>query len=251
MTSSKAKSKIQNLKSKIQDQDWRPWLAGVLVLLALAVLWRPLSQLDTDSAVLRTWIEEMGPLAPLAFFLLNVVQIVVAPIPGYPVQVLGGILFGFIPGSVYTVGGMVAGGTLAAWLGRRLGRPWLEKRLGAETLAYWSETAHINSFWTWWIILLIPLGDVPYFIAGLGRIRLSTFALAILTSRGPFTVLIVWTGNSVIDLPLTAIALLMAVVGIMVIVGFSQAERIEAWGRTYVARLAAGKVDPPDTPKEL
>ena len=248
MTSFKEKSKIQTLKSKIANQDWRPWLAGVLVLLVLAVLWRPVSELGADTAVLRSSIERVGPFAPVIFFLLNVVQIVVAPIPGYPVQVLGGILFGFIPGSIYTVGGMVAGGTLAAWLGRRLGRPWLKKRLGAETLAYWSETAHIDSFWTWWIILLIPLGDVPYFIAGLGRIRLSTFALAILTSRGPFTVLIVWTGDSVIDLPLTAIAVLMAVVGIVVIIGFSQAERIEAWGRAYVTRLTGNKVDPPDAP---
>jgi uncharacterized membrane protein YdjX (TVP38/TMEM64 family) len=183
----------------------------------------------------------MGLFAPIAFFLLNVLQIVAAPIPGYPVQVLGGILFGFIPGSIYTVGGMVAGGTLAAWLGRRLGRPWLENRLGTETLDYWSNMVHIDSFWTWWIVLLVPLGDVPYFFAGLGRIRLGTFALAILTSRGPFTVLIVWTGNRVIDLPLSWMALLMAVVGLIVIIGFSQAKRLEVWGRAYITHRTAGR----------
>ncbi len=202
----------------------------------LAVLWVPLSKLGTDPAAIRDWIERLGPLAPAAYFLLNVIQIVVAPIPGYPVQVLGGILFGFIPGSIYAVGGMVAGGTLAAWLGRRLGRPWLENRLGAETLEHWNEVAHVDSFWTWWVILLIPLGDIPYFLAGLSRIRLSTFALAILTSRGPFTVLIVWAGDSVINLPLTWVALLMAVIGLIVIIGFSQAGRLEAWGRAYLDR---------------
>lgn len=178
----------------------------------------------------------MGPLAPLVFFGLNVVQIVVAPIPGYPVQVLGGILFGLIPGSVVTVGGLVVGGTLAAGLGRWFGRPWLEKRLGAETLDQWGQAAHIDSFWTWWLILLIPLGDIPYFIAGLSRMRLSLFALAILTSRGPFTVLIVWLGDRVTGFPLTWVAVSIAVVVLIVIVGFSQAGRIEAWGRSYVTR---------------
>ena len=202
----------------------------------LAVLWVPLSKLGTDPAAIRDRIEQLGPLAPVAYFLLNVIQIVVAPIPGYPVQVLGGILFGFIPGFIYAVGGMVAGGTLAAWLGRRLGRPWLENRLGPETLEHWNEVAHIDSFWTWWVILLIPLGDIPYFLAGLSRIRLSTFALAILTSRGPFTVLIVWAGDSVVDLPLTWVALLMAVIGLIVIIGFSQAGRLEVWGRAYLDR---------------
>jgi uncharacterized membrane protein YdjX (TVP38/TMEM64 family) len=208
------------------------------VIAVLLALWVPISNLGVDTLVLREWFEQFGPLAPLVFFALNVAQIVVAPIPGYPVQVMGGVLFGLVPGSIITVGGMVTGGVLAAWLGRRLGRPWLEKRLGAETLEHWSEVAHIDSFWTWWVILIIPFGDIPYFLAGLSRIRLSTFALAILTSRGPFTVLIVWMGDSVVDLPLTWIALMMAVVGIIVIIGFSQAERIEAWGRRYVSRRA-------------
>jgi uncharacterized membrane protein YdjX (TVP38/TMEM64 family) len=236
---------IQKLKSKLQAQGWLPWLAGALVILILAALWRPLSQVGTDSSVWRAEIEGLGPLAPVAFFLLNVIQIVVAPIPGYPVQVLGGVLFGFIPGSIYAVGGMVFGGTLAAWLGRRLGRPWLEKRMGAETLRRWSQIMHINSFWTWWVILLIPLGDIPYFFAGLSRIRLRMFAFAILTSRGPFTVLIVWTGDSVVNLPLTGIAVLMAMIVIIVIIGFSQAERIETWGQRYVAHWAerSGKSD--------
>ena len=224
-----------------------PWLAGGAVIFLLAVLWIPVSKLGTDTAAVRLWIEQLGPLAPVAFFLLNIIQIVVAPIPGYPVQVLGGILFGFIPGSVYTVAGMVAGGTLAAWLGRRLGRPWLENRLGTETLTHWSQVAHIDSFWVWWVILLIPLGDIPYFLAGLSRIPLGWFALAILLSRGPFTVLIVWAGNSVVNLPLTWMALLMAVIGLIVIIGFSQAARIETWGRAYLARQSPGQISRPDT----
>lgn len=213
----------------------------------LIALWKPLSQVGTDSAILRVWIEQMGPFAPVVFFLLNVIQIVVAPIPGYPVQVLGGILFGFIPGTIYTVAGMTAGGVLAAWLGRRLGRPWLERRMGAETLAQWGEVAHINSFWTWWIILLLPVGDIPYFFAGLSRIRLSTFALAILASRGPFTMLVVWTGHSVVDLPLTWMALLIAVVMIVVIIGYSQHARIEKWGRAYMARRLTDQANRSDS----
>jgi uncharacterized membrane protein YdjX (TVP38/TMEM64 family) len=211
-------------------------LGGLLVVGLLIVLWVPLSKVGADSAAVRAWIEQLGPLAPLAFFVLNVLQIVVAPIPGYPVQVMGGVLFGLIPGSIVTVAGLVVGGTLAAWLGRRFGRPWLEKRLGTETLDHWGQIAHVDSFWTWWIILLIPFGDIPYFIAGLSKIRLSTFALAILTSRGPFTILIVWLGDRVTGLPLTWTALSIAIVVLIVIVGFSQAKRIEGWGRAYVNR---------------
>jgi uncharacterized membrane protein YdjX (TVP38/TMEM64 family) len=67
---------------------------------------------------------------------------------------------------------------------------------------------------------------------------LRTFALAILTSRGPFTVLIVWMGSSVADLPLTWLALLLAAIGLVVVVGFSQRSRLEAWARAYIIRQA-------------
>jgi uncharacterized membrane protein YdjX (TVP38/TMEM64 family) len=213
-------------------------LIGVLVLLVLMLLWKPISQIGTDPATIQGWIQQAGPLGPLAFFLLNIIQIMIAPIPGYPIQILGGILFGFIPGVIYTVGGMVAGGILSAWLGRRLGRPWLEKRLGRDTLDRWTAIGHTDSFWAWWIILLIPLGDIPYFLAGLSRIRLSRLALAILASRGPFTVFIVWTGNRVLELPLSWIALFIALIGLILVIGFSQRQRIERWGRAYLLRLS-------------
>lgn len=212
----------------------------MLVIAVLAVLWLPLSHTEINQAAMQAWREQLGSLAPLAFFLLNVIQIVVAPIPGYPIQVLGGVLFGFIPGTIYTVGGMVAGGTLAAWLARRLGQPWLEHRLGAETLAHWGDIVHIDSFWAWWLILLIPIGDLTYFFAGLTKVRLRTFALAILASRGPFTALLVWTGSSVADLPLSWLVAVIAVIGVVIIVGFSQRARIEAWARVFIARLARG-----------
>lgn len=223
-------------KFRIPNKNRLLLLGGLLIIAILALLWQPFSQIGADPAVVRSWLEPFGPLAPLVFFLLNVIQIVVAPIPGYPVQILGGVLFGFIPGAIYTIGGMVTGGTLAAWLGRRLGRPWLEKQLSAKTLERWETIAHINSFWVWWLILLIPVGDFIYFIAGLSKIRLRTFALAILTSRGLFTILIVWTGSSVASLSLNWLATLGVIVGLVVLVGLSQRLRIEIWTRDFIQR---------------
>jgi len=215
-------------------QTLKPWLGGLAIIAMLALLWQPVSQWGGDMTMLRQWRDQLGWLAPLAFFALNVAQIVVAPIPGYPVQVMGGVLFGVTIGSLCAVGGMVTGGVLAAWLGRHWGRPWLAERLGDEALTHWEDVAHINSFWTWWLILLIPLGDIPYFLAGLSTLRLRYFALAILLSRGPFTVLIVWLGDRAVTLPLTWLALFMALIGLIVMLGFSQRRRLETWARALL-----------------
>ncbi|NJN92943.1 MAG: TVP38/TMEM64 family protein [Anaerolineales bacterium] len=206
----------------------------------LAALWLPLSRMGANPAAIRAWLEQLGPLAPLAFFLLNIIQIVVAPIPGYPVQVLGGILFGFIPGTIYTVGGDGGGrnpgrraGTLAgpalagAAVGRRHADP-LERHRPYQL--FLGVVAHSVD----------PLWRFALFFAGLTKIRLRVFALAILASRGPFTALLVWTGSSVADLPLGWLAVLTALVGVVVIAGFSQRARIEAWrARLWLARRRA------------
>lgn len=80
----------------------------------------------------------------------------------------------------------------------------------------------------------MPVGDFIYFVAGLSKIRLRTFALAMLTSRGPFTALIVWAGSGLADLSLVWLAVLIAAVGLVVIVGFSQRIRLEAWAHAFV-----------------
>ena len=50
--------------------------------------------------------------------------------------------------------------------------------------------------------------------------------------------LIVWVGDGVVDLPIIWLVVLMMGVGLTVIIGFSQAERIEQWSRVYVTKLA-------------
>jgi len=61
MTKPDRKFKRQFLKAKLKAIDWKPWLAGFLVLAVLAILWFPLSKVQTDSAVLRRWIEKRRP----------------------------------------------------------------------------------------------------------------------------------------------------------------------------------------------
>jgi hypothetical protein len=43
--------------------------------------------------------------------------------------------------------------------------------------------------------------------------------------------------------------MLMSLVGIVVIIGFSQAGRLEAWGRAYMSRRVAEKVHTTDEPR--
>ena len=63
-------------------------------------------------------ISSYGAYAPLAYILLQVLQIIIAPIPGGAVEFLGGVLFGVKAGFIYSMIGL----TLGSWLAFSLAR---------------------------------------------------------------------------------------------------------------------------------
>lgn len=200
---------------------WMPWLVVVALLAITIVLWRPISTLFSgDETALATSMAALGWWAPAAFLALSLVQIIGAPIPGYPVQLLGGALFGLVWGGVYGVVGVVVGGTLAAWLARRLGRPFIERHVESEILEKYERLIKLDSVGLWVVILLLPVGDFPYYIAGLSRVRLRTLALATLLSRGPFTFLIAWIGASSVQAPPWIFMALIVGVLVLVALGY-------------------------------
>lgn len=225
------------MESSPTSSSWWPWLVLTALLVIAAVLWQPLLLLfstEADSATLQAEVQALGLLAPLAFLALSVLQIVGAPIPGYPVQILGGALFGLVWGGIYNVLGLLLGGLTAAWLARRLGRPFIEKHVEAETLARYENLARLNSLWVWFIFLTIPVGDIPYFLAGLSKVRLSTLVLATLLARGPTSFLIAWFGEQAVNIPrwifLAMFVAILALIGL----GYALKDHLRTFFDRYV-----------------
>ncbi|HEY86350.1 MAG TPA: TVP38/TMEM64 family protein [Chloroflexi bacterium] len=227
---------MQEQNAQTTFSKWLPWLVILVLVGTAAALWQPIAALMTAQDVdqLRAEVAEMGALAPAGLLALSVVQIVGAPIPGYPVQLLSGALFGAFLGGIYAIAGMVAGGLIAAWLARKLGRPFIENHVDPQTLDRYEGLARVDSLWAWVIILIIPLGDFPYYIAGLSRVRLRTLFLAILISRGPFTFLITWAGENSVAAPGWIIALMFVVVLGIVALGYLSRNRIHLFMEKYV-----------------
>jgi uncharacterized membrane protein YdjX (TVP38/TMEM64 family) len=84
----------------------------------------------SDPADLRAWLESLGPWGPVGLIALFVLQILVAPLPGYVFQAAAGYLFGWFWGAVYACIGMLIGGTLAMTLARIFGRPLVRRVVG-------------------------------------------------------------------------------------------------------------------------
>ena len=94
---------------------------GVAVI-ALAIAFGPaLWSFFSDIDAVRAWIAGQGALAPIAMATVVVAQIVVAVLPGEPIELAAGYLFGFWGGAALCLIGSLAGTLAVTGLVRALG----------------------------------------------------------------------------------------------------------------------------------
>jgi uncharacterized membrane protein YdjX (TVP38/TMEM64 family) len=211
---------------------WGKWLVaggvGIIVVALLRFgpsLWR----IVQDEAALEAWLVTLGWWGPLALVALNAIQIVVAPIPGYVVQLAAGFLFGPIWGGVWANVGLLVGATLAFWLARFYGRPLAGRLVGHERLAQWEHVTHSDSTLVWFVLLLGPVGDLPYFLAGLAKVSFAKIFLITLLVRVPSTFVVAAAGAGVMLLTWWQIALVIALLFVIVLLFLRYQTQIVQW----------------------
>jgi len=205
-------------------------LTVFVVLLILAWIYRtPLLALLSSPEDARIWIRELGVWGPLALIALNAIQIIVAQLPSYVVQGVAGYIFGLWPGIIFSTIGNISGGAIATSIARLYGRPLVKRVVGVDRLERWEHLTHAGSMLTWAIVMLLPLGDVPYYIIGLAPIPLWKVLLIALLVRQWWTILMVGIGAGVLSLgPSVVFALALGGVLMAVLSSLSE-KRLESW----------------------
>lgn len=189
---------------------------GVVILLAGILIgwqWPRLVELFSDETRVRLLIARLGWFGPLALILGNTLQIVVAPIPGYFVQAAAGYLYGPFWGGVWATCGLLTGSMLAMGLTRRFGRPLAVALVGQEQLDHWETATHSTSPFVWFLLLIAPIGDLPYFLAGLARVSYQRIALLTFVLRAPTVFAWAAIGAGVVGLSLWQWIVLFTVLG--------------------------------------
>ncbi len=170
-------------------------LGGVYTLWSMGVLsdlyheYRDLIELFTDRNRLRAMVLSYGNLAPLAFVVMQVTQVVISFIPGEATGFLGGFIFGAFRGFLYSSFGLSLGSLLAfglaRWLGlrfvRRIVRPGLYRRF-----AFLREPRGILAVFLLFLIPGFPK-DTLSFILGVTPIPLWSFfiVMSVGVCQGP------------------------------------------------------------------
>jgi uncharacterized membrane protein YdjX (TVP38/TMEM64 family) len=173
-------------------------------------------------------VAQLGWVGPLVLVLINIAQIIVAPVPGYVVQAVAGYLYGPWWGGLWGAIGLLCGAMLAMWLSRRFGRPLAQRMVGAERLAEWETTTHSTSVLVWTIILIAPTGDLPYFLAGLSHVSFLQVFLLTLLIRVPTVFVVTSAASGVWYLSGWQLIVVFVLLGALLYVFLRYRERIVA-----------------------
>lgn len=170
-------------------------LAALLVAAAVAVRTHAPHLVDPER--IRSVVAGLGPYAAPAFVLVQAAQVVFAPIPGQALGVVGGYLFGTVPGTAYSMLGVLAGSAVVFVLARRYGRPFVERVLADDVLRRFDSFADEHGAVGLFVVFLLPTfpDDAVCALAGLTGLRLRTFLALVLAGRLPTFVLVALAGE--------------------------------------------------------
>jgi uncharacterized membrane protein YdjX (TVP38/TMEM64 family) len=196
-------------------------IGGAIAILALVtalLLWgQPLFAILTNRELAQSTVESAGMFGPLVFILLQVAQVVIAPIPGQVAGLLGGYLFGAYLGVLYSLIGATIGFTIIFFLARKFGRPFVERFFSKELIDKFDYITKTKGTFVLFIIFLLPAfpDDLICYLAGLTKIPIRTLILISLAGRLPGYLLLSFTGEGLAadnKNPIIALAIAAAIV---------------------------------------
>lgn len=159
----------------------KKWIAGggivLFVLLSGLVFWfagKPLVRFVSEPEQFRLWVDARGWWGRLAFVGMVLLQVLVAVIPGEPLEIAAGYAFGFWEGTLLCLAGMTIGGALVFGFVRRFGTKALEIFFSREKISNLKFLKNNRRVYLAVILAFLLPGtpkDILSYAAGLTKIR--------------------------------------------------------------------------------
>jgi uncharacterized membrane protein YdjX (TVP38/TMEM64 family) len=162
------------------------------------------------------------PYDELIFILLQIAQVVAAPIPGELTGLIGGYLYGPFWGTVYSTIGLTIGSWLAFLLARFFGMPLLEKVVKPKTIEKFDHFMEHQGILVSFLLFLIPGFPKDYlcYIMGVSRIPTWTFIMIVTAGRLFGTIILSIMGNAARNEQYFLLAVIVSMVIVIFIVAY-------------------------------
>ncbi len=195
------------------------------------LVWPYLSLLnDPDTlAQFEDFVNSLGVLGVLLVFGIQVLQIIVAFLPGEAIELLAGILYGGFWGFAICLVGCLAASSFVFWLSRRFGvrlvnRFFSKKKL--ENFRFLQESNKLDI--TVFLLFLLPgtPKDLLTYVVGLSRMHMVRFLVLSTLARVPSIASSTFLGSAVMQGQWVQAAVLFGLTAVVGLLGILMREKI-------------------------
>ena len=150
---------------------------------------------------LRALIQDYGALAPAIYMLIYTIAPALL-LPGLPITIVGGILFGPFWGVVYTITSATAGACVAFLIARYVARDWVEDKLKSPRWRRLDEEVERQGWKVVAFTRLIPAFpfNLLNYAFGLTKIKFSHYAVTTFICMLPACIAFITFSSSLLDL---------------------------------------------------
>lgn len=190
---------------QMTDRQKKIWgiatVIGLVVFMGL-LCWfvgRPMIRFVSEPEKFRLWVDEHGIWGRLAFIGMVIFQIIVAIIPGEPLEIGAGYAFGTVEGTILCLIGAVLGGAIVVLLVRRYGIKLVEVFFPKEkimSLRFMQDSRRLELLV--FIVFMIPgtPKDLLCYAVGLTNLRMRDWLWISLVARIPSIITSTIGGNA-------------------------------------------------------
>lgn len=191
------------------------YLVG-FILLTIGVAVFLFSDLPLTPEALRATVLSWGALAPIVYIAIVAVRPFVF-FPSWLLFIVAGLAFGPLFGTLYAVTGGLIAAVLSFQIARSLGREFVQARLPARLRALGEHQWGAGLIFFLMLVPIVPMTMVNYG-AGLSRVSLGHYMLAVLGGLTPRALAYTYFGDSLFDVGSPQFVAALAVLALLVVV---------------------------------
>jgi uncharacterized membrane protein YdjX (TVP38/TMEM64 family) len=179
------------------------------------------------------FVNSFGPLSVVIFIGLQVLQVILAPIPGEVNGFIGGYLYGPVLGTLYSTIGLTIGSLLAFFLAHWLGLPFVERVINPEIIRKYDDFMEHRGALVAFILFLIPgfPKDALSYVLGLSHMKAKTFFIVCTAGRLLGTAMLSLSGSFARNEQHTAMIAVLGISALIVLLAYYYHDGILRWIR--------------------
>ena len=184
-----------------------------------------------DKERIQALVTTFGVAAPLIFIIFQILQVLLAPVPGEATGFIGGYLFGTVPGFLYSTIGLTAGSLINFTVGRFLGKHYVRKLIPADKLMRFDTILKHQGIIVLFILFIIPGFPKDYlcFFLGLSTLPLKVFILLAAIGRMPGTFLLSLQGQFLFEQMYGLLSLVLGLSFVLVFFAYRYRDNLYKW----------------------